>query len=63
MGSTAELVAQILPSNQSFPLSTPDLSIVYTDETCHQLPEAGKSFRNTQRSENSYKLAKKSGEY
>ena len=68
MESTAVVVAQIRqpaarisPSSLSFPLSTLVLSIVSTGEIFHQLPEAGKSFRNTQRSENSCKLAIKSG--
>jgi hypothetical protein len=39
----------------------PVLSIAYTGETFHQLPEAGKSSRNTHTSENSCRLAIKSG--
>jgi len=37
------------------------LSIVSIDETFHQLPEAGKSFKNTHISKNSSRLAPKSG--
>ena len=41
----------------------PVLPIVYTGETFHHLPEAGRSFKNTQISKNLYKLAIRSGKY
>jgi hypothetical protein len=37
------------------------LPIVYTDETCHKRLEAGKTSNGTQISENSCRLASKSG--